>query len=316
MNQNTTVMRAGEPVSSAAHLRDLLRHRDLLLLLTQKDLKAKYKSTFLGFLWSMLNPLLLMLVYTAVFSVVVRFQMERYPVFLLAGVLPWNAFIISISTASMTIVGNGYLIRRVNFPREYLPLASVLSGLVNLCLSLLLLFVGRVAPHKGHLRLLRTLALLRSELDVPVRLFVVGGPGPHSYIDSLLLTVGRLGLEGSVTFTGAVSDGRLLAHYEAADLFLSLSEHEGFGIPLLEAMRAGLPVVACEAGAVGETLGGAGVVLETGEPAVVAEVVARLRQDEDLRRQVVERQRARALALDAVDRVGALTAALREVGEG
>ena len=179
-----------------------------------------------------------------------------------------------------------------------------------------LLFVGRVAPHKGHLRLLRTLALLRSELDVPVRLFVVGGPGPHSYIDSLLLTVGRLGLEGSVTFTGAVSDGRLLAHYEAADLFLSLSEHEGFGIPLLEAMRAGLPVVACEAGAVGETLGGAGVVLETGEPAVVAEVVARLRQDEDLRRQVVERQRARALALDAVDRVGALTAALREVGEG
>ncbi|MDR0359505.1 MAG: glycosyltransferase [bacterium] len=179
-----------------------------------------------------------------------------------------------------------------------------------------LLFVGRVAPHKGHLRLLRTVALLRSELDVPTRLFVVGGPGPHSYMDSLLLTVGRLGLEGSVTFTGAVSDGRLLAHYEAADLFLSMSEHEGFGIPLLEAMRVGLPIVAYDGGAVGETLGGAGVVLESDETAVVAEVVARMRQDEDLRRQVAERQRARAVALDAVDRAGALAAALREVGEG
>lgn len=165
MNQTTTVMKAGESVSSAAHLRELLRHRDLLLLLAQKDLKAKYKSTFLGFLWSMLNPLLLMLVYTAVFSVVVRFKMERYPVFLLAGVLPWNAFIISISTASMTIVGNGYLIRRVNFPREYLPLASVLSGLVNLCLSLLLLFVFAFAfrqPLGAPLLMLPVLVLLQT----------------------------------------------------------------------------------------------------------------------------------------------------------
>jgi lipopolysaccharide transport system permease protein len=141
----TTVIRAGEHDGLGTHLGRLVRHRDLLLLLTQKDLKAKYKSTFLGFLWSMLNPLLLMLVYAAVFSVVVRFQMPRYPVFLLAGVLPWNAFIISISTASLTIVGNGYLIRRVNFPREYLPLASVLSGAVNLCLSLVLLFVFALA---------------------------------------------------------------------------------------------------------------------------------------------------------------------------
>lgn len=179
-----------------------------------------------------------------------------------------------------------------------------------------LLFVGRVAPHKGHLRLLRTLALLRAGLDAPVRLFLVGTPGPHTYMDSLLLTVGRLGLADSVTFTGAVSDARLVAHYRAADLFVSMSEHEGFGIPLLEAMREGLPVVACDAGAVGETLGGAGVVLKSSEPAVVAEVVARLHRDLALRRQIAERQRARAAELDAVDRVGTLADALREVEQG
>jgi glycosyltransferase involved in cell wall biosynthesis len=176
-----------------------------------------------------------------------------------------------------------------------------------------LLFVGRVAPHKGHLRLLRTLALLRAGLDVPTRLFLVGTPGPHTYMDSLTLTLGRLGLAESVTFTGPVSGARLAAHYEAADLFVSLSEHEGFGIPLLEAMRAGLPVIASDAGAVAETLDGAGVVLESAEPALVAEVVARLHRDGALRRQVAERQRARAAALDGVDRAGAFTAALREV---
>jgi ABC-type polysaccharide/polyol phosphate export permease len=168
-------MRAGEPERMGAHLRRLVRHRDLLLLLTQKDLKAKYKSTFLGFLWSMLNPLLLMLVYAAVFSVVVRFQMPRYPVFLLAGVLPWNAFIISISTASLSIVGNGYLIRRVTFPREYLPLASVLSGVVNLCLSLGLLFVFALAfrqPLGAPLLALPLLILLQAVFTAGLSFFL------------------------------------------------------------------------------------------------------------------------------------------------
>jgi len=119
-----------------AELARLARYRDLLLLLVQKDLKAKYKGTALGFLWSFLNPLLLMIVYAVVFSVIARVSLQRYPVFLLCGMLPWNAFTIAISTASQTIVGNANLIRRVNFPREFLPLASVLSSLVNMLLSL------------------------------------------------------------------------------------------------------------------------------------------------------------------------------------
>src|SRR5438093_6509507 len=115
----------GSPRSLSGEFRRLVQYRDLLLLLTQKDLKLKYKGTALGFLWSFLNPLLMMIVYAAVFSVIARANIPRYPVFLLAGMLPWNAFIISILTASLTIVGNANLIRRVDFPREFLPLASV-----------------------------------------------------------------------------------------------------------------------------------------------------------------------------------------------
>src|SRR5438309_917344 len=136
---STIVIGTGSRRGLAVELRRIVRHRDLLLLLTQKDLKLKYKGTALGFLWSFLNPLLLMIVYAAVFSVIAKGHIPRYPVFLLAGMLPWNAFIISILTASLTIVGNANLIRRVDFPREFLPLASVLSSLVNLALSLVIL---------------------------------------------------------------------------------------------------------------------------------------------------------------------------------
>src|SRR5438309_9112950 len=142
---STIVIGTGSRRSFAAELRRIVRHRDLLLLLTQKDLELKYKGTALGFLWSFLNPLLMMIVYAAVFSVIARANIQRYPVFLLAGMLPWNAFIISILTASLTIVGNANLIRRVDFPREFLPLASVLSSLVNLALSLVILLVFALA---------------------------------------------------------------------------------------------------------------------------------------------------------------------------
>jgi lipopolysaccharide transport system permease protein len=142
---STIVLEGGSPRSLLGELRRVVQHRDLLLLLTQKDLKLKYKGTALGFVWSFLNPLLMMIVYATVFSVIARVQMTNYPVFLLAGMLPWNAFIISISTSSMSILGNANLIRRVNFPREFLPLATVLSSLVNLALSLVILFVFALA---------------------------------------------------------------------------------------------------------------------------------------------------------------------------
>ncbi|MBJ7605071.1 MAG: ABC transporter permease [Candidatus Dormibacteraeota bacterium] len=129
-------------------MRSMVRHRDLLWLLTRKDLRLKYKGTALGFLWSLLNPLLLMLVYSFVFTIIARFPVPRYPVFLLAGILPWNTFAIATSSAATTIIGNGNLIRRVRFPREFLPLASVLSSAVNLTLSLGILLVFALYFHQ------------------------------------------------------------------------------------------------------------------------------------------------------------------------
>src|ERR1700730_4451170 len=137
---NLTISWPARP-SLVAELHDIKGHLDLLVLLVQKDLKVKYKGTALGFFWSLLNPLLMMVVYALVFSIIVRFQIARYPVFLLAGLLPWNAFTTMITAASTSLVANANLVRRVRFPLEFLPLTSVLSGLVNLMLSLAILLV-------------------------------------------------------------------------------------------------------------------------------------------------------------------------------
>ncbi|HXM55914.1 MAG TPA: ABC transporter permease [Candidatus Dormibacteraeota bacterium] len=152
-------------------------HRDLLVLLVRKELKIKYKGTMLGFLWSLLNPLLMMVVYSVVFSLLVRFQVPRYPIFLLSGMLPWNAFTIALSTASMTIVGNGNLIRRVSFPREFLPLASVLASVINLVLSMAVLLGFALVfrqPLGAPLLLLPVLLLLQLVLTAGICLVLAG----------------------------------------------------------------------------------------------------------------------------------------------
>ena len=178
-----------------------------------------------------------------------------------------------------------------------------------------LLFVGRVAPHKGHQHLLRVLALLRALTQRDVRLFAVGSEGPEAYMLALTGLAERLGLDNSAIFTGPVTEAELAAHYEAADVFLCLSEHEGFCIPLLEAMRAELPVVAYAAGAVSETLDGSGILLGGLDPYVVAEVVSTVVSDEALRRQICARQRERAAELDRFDWNGVLLDAVHEAAK-
>jgi glycosyltransferase involved in cell wall biosynthesis len=178
-----------------------------------------------------------------------------------------------------------------------------------------ILFVGRVSPHKGHRALLKVAALLRAG-GLPVRLLVVGGPGPHAYMNVLDRAAERLGLQDDVVLTGAVDEARLAAHYASADVFLCMSEHEGYCIPLVEAMRADLPVVACDAAAVAETMGGAGVVLRSADPLPAAEMVARVATDQRLRAQLLTRQRARVAELDATRPGELLLEAIREVAEG
>jgi ABC-type polysaccharide/polyol phosphate export permease len=149
-----------------AHLRELYRFRALIATLVLRELRARYRSSVLGFLWSFLNPLLLMLVYALVFSVYLRVPMDNYAVFLFTGLLPWLWFASSLGHAAGVIVGSGPLVRRVLFPAEILPLVSVLSNLANLLLSLPLLLVFlvlagiRPGPFLAFLPILLGLQLL------------------------------------------------------------------------------------------------------------------------------------------------------------
>jgi glycosyltransferase involved in cell wall biosynthesis len=158
-----------------------------------------------------------------------------------------------------------------------------------------------VVPNKGHVHLLRAFAAYRRTVDPGARLFVVGSWGPPPYMDRLFRLREALGAE-SVAFTGAVAAPSLVAHYRAADAFVCLSEHEGYGIPLVEAMRFDVPVIAYDAGAVAETLGDAGVLLGTLDARYVAEIIGRVAGDPSLRARLVERQRARMADLEALPR--------------
>jgi len=164
-----------------------------------------------------------------------------------------------------------------------------------------LLFVGRIIPNKKIDDLIRAFAVLQRHLRPRSRLLLVGDHrGQERYLARLQELVRALRLD-EVVFTGHVDDDDLLAYYAVADLFLCLSEHEGYCVPLVEAMDAGVPVVAYDAGAVRETLRGGGVLLKRKPPELVAELVERLLADGALRRAVLETQRRAVEELRAVD---------------
>lgn len=107
----------------------------MIHILIVRELKARYRGTALGFLWSFVNPLILMAVYALVFSVYLRMDMEHYPAFLLCGILPWTWFASGLNEGVRSIVGNGGLIKKVYLPSEIFPLVSVGSNLVHYLLS-------------------------------------------------------------------------------------------------------------------------------------------------------------------------------------
>ena len=120
-----------------AKLVELWRYRELIMNLTVRDLKARYKNSVLGIGWSLFNPLLMMLVFTLVYTVMLgQSNRHDYPAFILSGLLPWNFFSASIMGGTSSIVGNSHLIKKVYFPREVLPLSILLSNLVNFLIAI------------------------------------------------------------------------------------------------------------------------------------------------------------------------------------
>lgn len=149
------------------------------------------------------------------------------------------------------------------------------------------LFVGRVTPHKCQHQIVQAFAVYKRLYDENARLHLVGGISSHKYLTVLKQYVERLELQDSVFITKGVSDGAMGAYYDTADVFVCLSEHEGFGVPVLEALHHELPVIAFAAAAVGETLGSGGLVLPDKAPSTVAVAAHRILSDEVLRKSMV-----------------------------
>jgi L-malate glycosyltransferase len=153
-----------------------------------------------------------------------------------------------------------------------------------------LLFVGRIAPNKKQEDLLRIFSCYQKLFNPESRLILVGdGNRFPSYQRALNRMVHDLNLKG-VIFTGKVSPEDLRSYYRTSSLFLCASEHEGFGVPLVESLFYRLPVVAYDAGAVGSTLGEAGVLVKEKDPIMIAGLINRIMTDNNLRGIIIKSQ--------------------------
>jgi glycosyltransferase involved in cell wall biosynthesis len=158
------------------------------------------------------------------------------------------------------------------------------------------------------------LLVAREHDDPAATLQVVGRPVAPSYTAALHRFVDAMGLRDAVVFSGALSDSALAAAVAGSDVFVLTSRHEGFGVPVLEAMTLGVPVVANEAGALPEVVGDGGLLVDATDPHAVAGAVARLRGEEGLRSRLAAAAARRVDALDltsagdrAIDLVSALS---------
>ncbi len=172
-----------------------------------------------------------------------------------------------------------------------------------------LLFVGRVAPNKRHEDMIQAVALLRS-IRPGVRLDLIGAASSQRYLDALNGLVARLGVGDAVTFHGSVPDDVLDRHYASATVYISASDHEGFCVPLIEAMAAGLPIVARAAAAVPETLGDAGILVDGADHLAMAIALDRVLGDAPLRESMVQAGRQRAADYSIERARAAMAAAL------
>lgn len=123
--------------SLTGHARELWRHRELLWLLTQREIKVRYKQSALGVAWAVLQPFSLMVVFTVFFSWFARMQSDGipYPLFSYAALLPWTFFSTSLSFAIPSLIANSHIITKIYFPREVIPLASVLAAFLDFLIA-------------------------------------------------------------------------------------------------------------------------------------------------------------------------------------
>lgn len=115
--------------------KSLYNYRELLKTSIKKDIGGKYKHSFLGVLWSFLNPLLQIAVYAIIFPLIMKNEIPNYTVYMVCGLIPWNFFVTAVNRSSFTIIENGNILKKVFFPREILPISLVTSEAINFAIS-------------------------------------------------------------------------------------------------------------------------------------------------------------------------------------
>ena len=154
--------------------KELYQYRELLKSNVKKDIRGKYKASFLGVLWSFINPLLQVLVYAIVFPYIMRVQTPNYLVFLICGIIPWTWFVNSVSQGATTITNNANLIKKVYFPREILPISTVTSGVVNFLISCIIILIFTIVGGVGiswHLVFLPIIMILQFIFSLSLAFF-------------------------------------------------------------------------------------------------------------------------------------------------
>lgn len=136
-------------VSLRQRVGEIWAARELLVAMVRKELKVKYKDSALGFVWSMLNPVMYLVIFYLVFSIFLKNGIPLFPIWLLSGLLVWNLFSSVLPSGTGSVVGNSSLVKKVSFPREVLPLSCVGAGLVHFCLQGSVLLAGLVVFRHG-----------------------------------------------------------------------------------------------------------------------------------------------------------------------
>lgn len=127
--------------------RELYDYRAMVSNLVKRDLRGRYKGSVLGFVWNLILPMMQIVVYVMVFTIIFRSNLEHYYAYLIVGMIPWIMFSDSLSSGAGSVVDNSQLITKIRFPRSVIPVSIVLSKLVNFAISMVIVFIVLVAEH-------------------------------------------------------------------------------------------------------------------------------------------------------------------------
>lgn len=130
-------------------VKEIYKYRHMLFTLVKQDIQGRYKGSIFGFLWTLLNPLFMLLVYSIVFQFVFKSNIEHYPIYLFVSLMPWNAFNSMIGSGTTCVSNNASILKKVYFPREVLPLAVVISNTIQYCFSLVVTIIAILVSGVG-----------------------------------------------------------------------------------------------------------------------------------------------------------------------